>query len=72
MLDGTNGSTPRSELGTIRVQLHAVRVGPVLPRTPVRPVSLPGDAAISEKSKKAGAHAARWATSHFAIKRSRE
>lgn len=47
-----------ADLGTIRVELQAITIGEPRPFSNVA-TSLPGDEAISEKAKKAGAHTAR-------------
>lgn len=60
--DDSTSSIANSEisphLGTILVQLDAVSVGATRPMYATT-VKLPGEDAISEKAKKAGAHAAR-------------
>jgi hypothetical protein len=52
-----------SEIGTIRIELHAgtVRGRAFSTRAkPIHQVKLPGDQAVSERCKKGGAHVARF------------
>lgn len=49
-----------NELGTIRVVCRAVEVSPGRASFKRTSTKLPGDTPVSEKAKKAGAHAARW------------
>ncbi|KAF8316439.1 hypothetical protein DL93DRAFT_2154848 [Clavulina sp. PMI_390] len=59
--DGTNNMDAKtlSDLGTIRVQIEAVTTSPSTYIPPTQSYSLPSDNPVSEKAKKAGAHAAR-------------
>ncbi|KAF8316438.1 hypothetical protein DL93DRAFT_2166270 [Clavulina sp. PMI_390] len=64
MLKEDDGTAPMdsqmlNDLGTIRVQIEAVTTHPSTFRMPNQAVSLPSDNPVSEKAKKAGAHAAR-------------